>query len=96
MNITQLQYFHAVCTYKTVSAAADILHISQPSVSAAIYHQKHRKKRRCGGLSFQRACAGGWRTCSIANRNAAGNKREPCMEKRILLYRGYEVLSELY
>ncbi len=36
MNLTQLKYFKAVCTYKTVSAAAEYLHISQPSLSNAI------------------------------------------------------------
>lgn len=36
MNLNQLKYFKAVCTYQSVSAAADVLHISQPSVSAAI------------------------------------------------------------
>ncbi len=36
MNLTQLKYFKAVCTYKTVSAAAEFLHISQPSLSSAI------------------------------------------------------------
>ena len=36
MNLTQLKYFKAVCTYNTVSAAAEFLHISQPSLSSAI------------------------------------------------------------
>lgn len=36
MNLLQLKYFHAVCTYGTVSAASEYLHISQPSVSSAI------------------------------------------------------------
>ena len=36
MNFVQLQYFHAVCQYQSVSAAAEFLHISQPSLSAAI------------------------------------------------------------
>lgn len=36
MNLTQLTYFQAVCLYQTVSAAADCLHISQPSLSNAI------------------------------------------------------------
>ncbi len=36
MNLIQLRYFHAVCTYQTVSAAAARLHISQPSLSSAI------------------------------------------------------------
>ena len=36
MNITQLKYFHAVATYRTVSLAAEHLYISQPSLSNAI------------------------------------------------------------
>lgn len=36
MNLIQLKYFDAVCTFGTVSAAAEYLHISQPSLSAAI------------------------------------------------------------
>lgn len=36
MNITQLKYFQTVCIYGTVSAAAEYLYISQPSLSAAI------------------------------------------------------------
>ncbi|MBQ4526582.1 MAG: LysR family transcriptional regulator [Clostridia bacterium] len=36
MNIVQLKYFLAVCTYQTVSYAADALHISQPSLSSSI------------------------------------------------------------
>lgn len=36
MNLTQLQYFHAVCTYQSISEAAEFLHISQPSLSVAI------------------------------------------------------------
>lgn len=36
MNITQLRYFHAVATHHTVSAAAQHLYISQPSLSNAI------------------------------------------------------------
>lgn len=36
MNITQLKYFHAVATHHTVSAAAQHLYISQPSLSNAI------------------------------------------------------------
>ncbi len=36
MNLVQLKYFQAVCTYHTVSAAAEFLHISQPSLSNAI------------------------------------------------------------
>ena len=36
MNLNQLKYFCAVCTYGSISAAAEYLHISQPSLSAAI------------------------------------------------------------
>ena len=36
MNITQLKYFRAICTYHSVSNAAEFLHISQPSLSNAI------------------------------------------------------------
>lgn len=36
MNVTQLEYFCAVCTYQSISEAAEHLHISQPSLSVAI------------------------------------------------------------
>ena len=36
MNINQLKYFDAVCTFQSVSLAAEYLHISQPSLSSAI------------------------------------------------------------
>lgn len=36
MTLDQLRYFQAVCQHGSVSRAADFLHISQPSVSAAI------------------------------------------------------------
>ena len=36
MNLMQLKYFNAVCTYGTVSGAADYLHIAQPSLSNSI------------------------------------------------------------
>lgn len=36
MNLNQLKYFNAVCEYRSVSKAATILHISQPSVSNSI------------------------------------------------------------
>lgn len=36
MNLIQLKYFDTVCTFGTVLAAAEALHISQPSLSAAI------------------------------------------------------------
>ena len=36
MKLTQLRYFQAACRCGGVTAAAELLHISQPSVSAAI------------------------------------------------------------
>lgn len=36
MNLVQLKYFQAVCKYQSVSAAADALYISQPTLSTAI------------------------------------------------------------
>ena len=36
MNITQITYFHAVVTHRTVSKAAEHLYISQPSLSNAV------------------------------------------------------------
>lgn len=36
MNLMQLKYFNAVCTYGTVSGAAESLHIAQPSLSNSI------------------------------------------------------------
>lgn len=36
MNLNQLGYFVAVCTYQSVSKAAEHLHISQPSLSGVI------------------------------------------------------------
>lgn len=36
MNFTQLKYFEAVCACGAVSRAAEMLHISQPSLSTAI------------------------------------------------------------
>lgn len=36
MNLNQLSYFNAVCAYQSISKAAEGLHISQPSLSAAI------------------------------------------------------------
>lgn len=36
MNLNQLSYFNAVCIHQSISKAADHLHISQPSLSAAI------------------------------------------------------------
>lgn len=36
MNVTQFEYFCAVCTYQSISKAAEHLHISQPSLSIAI------------------------------------------------------------
>lgn len=36
MNIVQLKYFNAVCAYGSILSASEYLHISQPSISAAI------------------------------------------------------------
>lgn len=36
MNLIQLNYFHTVCDCGSVSEAAELLHISQPSLSVAI------------------------------------------------------------
>jgi len=36
MNLMQLKYFDAVCSFGTVSGAAEYLHIAQPSLSSAI------------------------------------------------------------
>lgn len=36
MNLNQLKYFHAVCTFQSVSLAAEHLYISQPSLSNAL------------------------------------------------------------
>lgn len=36
VNLTQLKYFRAICTYRSVSGAAEHLHISQPSLSCAV------------------------------------------------------------
>ena len=36
MNLTQLKYFVTVCSCGTVSRAAEVLHISQPSLSMAV------------------------------------------------------------
>lgn len=50
MKLTHLAYFHAVCTYQTISAAAEYLHISQPSLSAAIKEME----REYGVVLFRR------------------------------------------
>ncbi len=36
MNLNQLKYFYAVCTYGSLSDVSEFLHISQPSLSSAI------------------------------------------------------------
>lgn len=36
MNINHLKYFHTVCMFRSVTEAAEHLHISQPSLSVAI------------------------------------------------------------
>ena len=50
MNITQLKYFNAVCTYKTVSSAAEFLFVSQPTISNAI----KELEEEFGALLFKR------------------------------------------
>lgn len=50
MKLTHLEYFHAVCVYQTISAAAEYLHISQPSLSAAI----REMEREYGVVLFKR------------------------------------------
>ena len=53
MNLIQLNYFHTICNCGSVSDAAELLHISQPSLSVAIkelesefgvrlFHRHHR------------------------------------------------------
>ena len=54
MNIMQLKYFVAVCTYKKVSEAAKVLHISQPSLSNAIKELENE----FGIILFNRRYAG--------------------------------------
>jgi len=36
MNLNQLKYFHAVCTFKSLSLASEHLYISQPSLSNSL------------------------------------------------------------
>ena len=36
MKLSQLRYFQAACHLGSITAAAQLLHISQPSISAAI------------------------------------------------------------
>lgn len=50
MNLVQLKYFIAVCEFGTVSAAAEHLHISQPSLSLAI----RELENEFGALLFRR------------------------------------------
>ncbi len=50
MNVTQLKYFHAVCTYHSVTGAAEYLHVSQPSLSNGI----KELEREFGIVLFQR------------------------------------------
>ena len=54
MNIMQLKYFIAVCTYNKVSDAAKFLHISQPSLSNAIKELENE----FGIILFHRRYAG--------------------------------------
>ncbi|MBQ8587827.1 MAG: LysR family transcriptional regulator [Clostridia bacterium] len=51
MNLTQLKYFNAICTYHTVSEAAKNLNISQPSLSNAV---KELEKEFGTGLFVRR------------------------------------------
>lgn len=41
MKLTQLHYFVTVCRYGSIARAVDVLHISQPSISAAIRELEH-------------------------------------------------------
>lgn len=50
MNLMQLKYFLAICEFGSVSAAADYLHIAQPSLSLAI----KELEREFGTLLFHR------------------------------------------
>lgn len=54
MNLTQLKYFQAVANYSTVSEAAEVLHISQPSLSIAI----KELEREFGAELFKRQYRG--------------------------------------
>ena len=36
MNLTQIKYFHAICTFQTLSDAAVYLFVSQPALSSAV------------------------------------------------------------
>lgn len=36
MTISQMQYFHAVCEYGSISKASAVLHVSQPTISVSI------------------------------------------------------------
>ncbi len=50
MNLLQLKYFTAICEFGTVSAAAEYMHIAQPSLSLAIKELENE----FGALLFQR------------------------------------------
>lgn len=50
MNLVQLKYFRAVCKYQSVSAAAEYLYISQPTLSTAI----KELEREFGVILFRR------------------------------------------
>lgn len=41
MKLSQLHYFVTVCRYGSIARAVDVLHISQPSISAAIRELEH-------------------------------------------------------
>ena len=40
MNLIQLRYFQTVCACGNLTQAAELLHISQPSLSSAISTEK--------------------------------------------------------
>lgn len=50
MNITQLRYFNEICKYNNISKAADVCHVSQPSVSVSI----KTLEEECGYKLFYR------------------------------------------
>ncbi len=69
MKLNQLRYFVAVCSYPTVTRAAEHLHVSQPSITAAIHELEsefnmdlfYRGNRKlaltpAGELFYERAC----------------------------------------
>lgn len=73
MNIVQLKYFCAVCVYGSVSAAAENLFVSQPSLSSAI----KQLEEQFGVQLFKRQRKGMTLT-------AEGKKLKPLAENLIL------------